>query len=137
MFSDACIPQKSGAVIAGRCEQSSIGTEIHRVDVGCMPGQCPQLTPRRYVPNLDCVITTARSQQSTVTTKSDLGHAFTVGLEFSDLLARRCIPEHNLSDRLDLHIFHELVGIGWLLVLGSFLTRLTHLRAYHLIQIRL
>src|SRR6266480_4853357 len=128
MLSGICIPQESGAVIAGRCEESSIGTEIHRVDVRGMPSKRAQIAPRRYVPNFDRIVATARSEPPAVTTKSYLGNAFAMGLEFSDLLARRGVPKQNLTDRFDLHIFHEVVGIGWRLVLGSFLTRLAHLR---------
>src|SRR2546423_666817 len=117
MLSGICIPQESGAVIAGRCEESSIGTEIYRVDVRGMPGKGAQIAPRRYVPNLDRIVTAARSQPPTITTKSYLGNAFAVGLEFSDLLACRGVPKQNLADTFDLHIFHEVVGSGWRRVL--------------------
>src|SRR5882762_2741289 len=118
MFAVVCVPQESGAVVACRSEQSPIGTEIDRVDVRCVPGKRAQFAPRRYVPNLDRIITAARSQESTVPTKSHLRNTFAVGLEFSYLLASGCVPKQNPTDRLDLHILHELVRIEWLLVLG-------------------
>jgi len=57
-------------------------TEIDRVDVRCVPGKRAQFAPRRYVPNLDRIITAARAQESTVPTKSHLRNTFAVGLEF-------------------------------------------------------
>ena len=135
MFAGVGIPQKSASVITCRCEQSPVRTEIHRVDVSGMPGQRAQLAPPRHVPNLYRVITAARSQEATITTESHLGNALPMTLERSNLPATRDVPKQYLPDRFDLHIFHELIWIGWLF--GIFLlASSSHRRArQHLIQI--
>src|SRR6266850_117132 len=44
MFARVCVPKKSAALFAGRCQQTSVRAEIHRLDVRGMPRQRTQLT---------------------------------------------------------------------------------------------
>src|SRR5437899_2916385 len=79
-----------------------------------MAGKGAEFSLGCHLPNPNCVISTARSQQTTIMTESHLGNAFAVTLQGPDLAAGGDIPKQDLADGFELYVLHHLIRIGWL-----------------------
>lgn len=117
MLARICVPQKRAAVIAGGRQQFSIRTEIHRFDIRGVASQRAEFALSSHVPKLDRIIRAGRRDHLRITTEDHIGDAFAMSLDRSQLLAGLRIPKHDLSDRLDFQVLHEIFGAGWGLIL--------------------
>src|SRR6185503_749352 len=139
MFAGFCVPKKLTAVLTRRGKQPSVRTEIHGFNIGSVTRQRSHFVARGNVPDLDSVVSSARSERLAVTTERHFAHTATMSPDRANLTTARNIPQPDLAHCFNLEIFHHVGRVGSLRTLLRSLPahRATHHRGDVDIRFRL
>src|ERR1043165_2653593 len=102
------VPEKRAAIVARGSKQSTVRTEVDRLDRSSVTRERAQFLLRGNVPDLDRVVAAGGSEQLVVATERDFSNTAAMSFERGDRLAGCGIPKLNLAHCFDLQIAHHV-----------------------------